>query len=222
MKFSWLTIVAPRSPRSRATYAPAKPPPRTSTPPLASRTGTRTFYQSRPEEVALEVRGCELERAPVRGIRLVPAAEAAQEVRPRRVEEVVVVEALDGVDELETLLEPVCERHRDRPVQLDDRRRGEIEKPCVEEGDLRPVDRFVGIQRRDRRLQLVRPGDPQRERPLECRATLLDLVEIPESPILIGEQNEPAIRRDPGVAARVLEEKEGVQPVRLGLVGHER
>src|SRR6478672_8256219 len=36
MKFSLLTIVAPRSPSSRATYAPAKPPPTTRTPPRAS------------------------------------------------------------------------------------------------------------------------------------------------------------------------------------------
>src|ERR1043165_503811 len=35
MKFSRLTIVAPRAPSSRATYAPAKPPPTTSTPPRA-------------------------------------------------------------------------------------------------------------------------------------------------------------------------------------------
>src|SRR3954465_3095734 len=36
MKFSLLTIVAPRWPSSLATYAPAKPPPTTSTPPRAS------------------------------------------------------------------------------------------------------------------------------------------------------------------------------------------
>ena len=36
MKFSLLTIVAPRSPSSRATYAPAKPPPTTSTSPRAA------------------------------------------------------------------------------------------------------------------------------------------------------------------------------------------
>src|SRR5579884_614149 len=36
MKFSLLTMVAPRSPSSRATYAPAKPPPTISTPPRAS------------------------------------------------------------------------------------------------------------------------------------------------------------------------------------------
>src|SRR5512134_870440 len=37
MKLSGLTIVAPRVPSSRATYAPAKPPPITSVPPTASR-----------------------------------------------------------------------------------------------------------------------------------------------------------------------------------------
>src|SRR5918995_2350004 len=38
MKFSGLTIVAPRRPSSRATSPPAKPPPITSTPPRAVRT----------------------------------------------------------------------------------------------------------------------------------------------------------------------------------------
>src|SRR5947199_1536424 len=42
MKFSRLTIVAPRAPSSRATYAPAKPPPRTRTPPRARRLSTTT------------------------------------------------------------------------------------------------------------------------------------------------------------------------------------
>ena len=37
MKLSGLTMVAPRFPSSRATYAPAKPPPTTSVPPAASR-----------------------------------------------------------------------------------------------------------------------------------------------------------------------------------------
>src|SRR3954452_20875079 len=175
MKFSWLTTVAPRSPRSRATYAPAKPPPRTSTPPLASRTGTRTFYQSCSEEVALEIGRRKLERAPVRRVGLAAAAEASQEVGARGVEEVVVVEALDRIDELEALLEAVGERHRDGAVQLDDGRASEVEEPRVEEGDLRPVDRLSRVQRRDRRLQLIGPGDAQRERPLQCRTTLLDL-----------------------------------------------
>src|SRR6266516_5372909 len=40
MKFSGLTIVAPRFLSSRATYPPAKPPPTTSVPPLASRSAT--------------------------------------------------------------------------------------------------------------------------------------------------------------------------------------
>src|SRR5919198_5378634 len=40
MKFSGLTIVAPRRPKSRATYAPAHPPPTTSVPPRASLVAT--------------------------------------------------------------------------------------------------------------------------------------------------------------------------------------
>src|SRR5215211_572445 len=43
MKLSGLTIVAPRFPSRRATYAPAKPPPSTSVPPLASRRAITAF-----------------------------------------------------------------------------------------------------------------------------------------------------------------------------------
>src|SRR6266446_10260308 len=39
MKLSLLTIVAPWAPSSRATYAPAKPPPTINTPPRASLSG---------------------------------------------------------------------------------------------------------------------------------------------------------------------------------------
>src|SRR5581483_11535098 len=46
MKFSRLTIVAPRGPSSRATYAPAKPPPSTRTPPSAVRSIIATLLAS--------------------------------------------------------------------------------------------------------------------------------------------------------------------------------
>src|SRR5919199_1248189 len=48
MKFSGLTIVAPRFPKRRATYDPAKPPPRTSVPPRASRSATQLNVSSAP------------------------------------------------------------------------------------------------------------------------------------------------------------------------------
>src|SRR3954452_10436678 len=52
MKFSGLTIVAPRRPSSLATYAPAKPPPIMSVPPSASRS-TGRFYHRRVIQVSV-------------------------------------------------------------------------------------------------------------------------------------------------------------------------
>src|SRR3954447_8989963 len=52
MKFSGLTIVAPRRPSSLATYAPAKPPPMMSVPPSASRS-TGRFYHRRVIQVSV-------------------------------------------------------------------------------------------------------------------------------------------------------------------------
>src|SRR5689334_22375661 len=222
MKFSWLTIVAPRAPSSRATYAPAKPPPRTSTPPFASRSGMWTFYQPRLEEGPLDLRRREIERSPVRGVGLVPAPEPAEQVGAGRVEEVVVVEALDRLDEPESLLEPVCEGDGDGAVQLDDGGGREVEKPRVEEGNLRPVDRLVGVERGDCRLQLVGARDAECKRAVERCAALLDLGVIPERAILILEEHKLAFGGDAGVSPRVLEEQQRVKPVRLGLVGHER
>ena len=53
--------------------------------------------------------------------RLGVAAEAAQQVGAGGVEGVVVVEALDRVDQLQAPLGPVAHRHRDRAVELDHR-----------------------------------------------------------------------------------------------------
>ena len=64
---------------------------------------------------------------------------------------------------------------RHRAAELDDRRAGEARELAVERGDLRPVARLVGVQRRDRRLQHVRPAAAQRQRAVERRAAGGDL-----------------------------------------------
>ena len=97
------------------------------------------------------------------------------------------------------------------------RRRGGVER-----GDLVPVDVLLGLQRRDRRLEHVRPARRAtrvpdraaraRPRPGPGRATA----------------NGPARRAGPArrlphaaVAARVVEQHQGQQPVDLRLVGHQ-
>src|SRR5437762_3249542 len=119
MKFSRLTIIEPRSPSSRATYAPAKPPPRIRMPLRASRSSTLHFYQPTAEEGALDVARCERESVLVRGRRLAFAVEPPQQVGARRVQEVVVVEPFDCVGDREALLGSVRERNRDGEIEVD-------------------------------------------------------------------------------------------------------
>ena len=58
-------------------------------------------------------------------------------------------------------------------------------------------------------------------RVLEQRDRLLDLVAIPERAVLFFERHEAALGVEPGVAARVLEQQQRQQPLRLRLARHE-
>ena len=132
MKFSWLTIVAPRvaeQPRDiRAGEAAAEDRARRL---RVTHRARGLFYQSRPRRKSRSTSlGASSSARSVRGVGLVGAPEAAQEVGARRVEEVVVVEALDRVDEREPCSRPVGHRDGDGAVQLDDRRRREVEQPA--------------------------------------------------------------------------------------------
>jgi len=136
--------------------------------------------------------------------------EPAQQVGSGGVKEVVVVEALDRVGECEPFRRPVSHRDRDGAIQLDDRRRREVEQPAVEKRDLAPVRLLVGVQGSDCRLQLIGPGHPQHEGAVEGKPALRDLVVVPQSAVLILEEHEAAVRRDARVPPRVLEEHECV------------
>ena len=81
--------------------------------------------------------------------------------------------------------------------------------------------RALGVARGDRRLQLVRPGPPQRLGALEHPQPLVDLARVPEAAILVGEEDELAVGREPRVAPRVLQQHQRQQPERLRLVRHE-
>ena len=97
---------------------------------------------------------------------------------------------------------------------------GEPRELAVERGDLRPVARLVGVQRRDRRLHDVRAAAPQRERPVEHGPPVGDLRRVPERAVLVGEQHEIAVaeaRRAP----RVVQQHHRQQAVHLRLVGHQ-
>ena len=109
---------------------------------------------------------------------------------------------------------------RDRAGELDHGRAGEARELAVERGDLRPVARLVGVQRGDRRLDDVGPAAAQRERAVEHRAALRDLLGVPARRVLVGEQHELAVV-EARVAARVVQQHQRQQAVDLGLVGHQ-
>ncbi|MCY0926334.1 hypothetical protein OTB20_08970 [Streptomyces sp. H27-H1] len=74
--------------------------------------------------------------------RLLAAVQAQQQVPADTGQEVVVAEygiGDQGVDEVEAGLRPVRHPERDRPVELDHRRRQQLRQPPVQGRDLRPV-----------------------------------------------------------------------------------
>jgi hypothetical protein len=128
----------------------------------------------------------ERERSPVRGAGLLDAVEAAQELRPRCVQVVVLVE-VEPFDEREAALDLPCLGQRRRLVQLDDGRARDAGELPVERGELRPVLRLVDVQRRDRRLHDVDAAAAERESALERGSPLRDLLEVPQRPILVSQ-----------------------------------
>ena len=108
----------------------------------------------------------------------------------------------------------------DRAIQLDDRGRRVALELRVEEGDFTPVGLRLGVKRGDRGLELVGTRPTPGDRLVERRLPGLDLVPIPERPVLLVEQDDRAVG-NAGVAARVLQQHERQQAEGLGLVGHQ-
>ena len=77
------------------------------------------------------------------------------------------------------------------------------------------------VERRDRRLDLVRPGPAHPQRAIQERLALVDLGAVPAAAVLVLEEHELAVRPGPRVAPRVVQEHQREQAERLGLVGHE-
>ena len=148
------------------------------------------------------------------------AAEAAKEIGAGGVVVPVLVEPGDRLDQLEAALDVAGERDGDGVVEPGDGRAVEPEQRLVGGGERRRV-RPLGVAGRDRRLQLVGAGPPQRLGPLEHPQALVDRAGVPEAAVLVGEQHELALRREARVAARVLQQHQREQPERLGLVRHQ-
>ena len=72
----------------------------------------------------------------------------------------------------------------------------DAQQHVVEPDDLRPVGRGggrrLGVHRRDRRLQRVGAEAPRRQRPLDERRALGDLLAVPQRAVLVVEQDELA------------------------------
>ena len=145
-------------------------------------------------------------------------------------EQVVAVEravARERVDQVQPLRRAVRHRHRDRLVQRHHRAGLDAAELGVEQRDLAPVGRAgprrLRVDRGDRRLERVRARrPPQRERAVDERQRLADHRAVPALAILLLEQHEVAVRADPRLAPRVVEEHQREQPGRLRLVGQQQ
>src|SRR5215217_6977492 len=115
-------------------------------------------------------------------------------------ERVVALE-LELVDQLERGSGPLDLADRDRAVEGYDRRRGKREQLVVQGEDLRPVgvleSRGVGVDGVDSRLELIRARLVATNAPAYDRLTLLDQCPIPATAVLLGEQDERAVRPRP-------------------------
>ena len=93
-------------------------------------------------------------------------------------------------------------------------------EPLVEERDLLPVVRVLDVEIRDRCLEDVGPSSVESERACEQVPALVDPFPVPEGAVLVVEQDELAVT-EAGGAARVVDEHEREQGVRIGLVRHQ-
>ena len=164
----------------------------------------------------------ELERPRVGGPRLVVAAEPAEQVGPGGVEVAVVLEAGDRVDRGEAVLRAVGHGDCDRAVQLDDRRglqraaaRRRAATICGQ-SLVSPV-----WQAAIAAWSWYGPGRPRRQRGLDERTALGDLVLVPARAVLVLQQDELPVAVEPSVAARVLEQHQREQAEHLRVVRHQ-
>ena len=111
-------------------------------------------------------------------------------------------------------------------VERHHRRGQEAQELLVERRDLRPVGlvrrRRLGVQGRDRRLDLIATRLSEPQRPVQYANPFLDLSPVPARAVLVGQQDQLPLRAGTRGAARVVEQHQREQPERLGLGGHQR
>ncbi len=119
---------------------------------------------------------------------------------------------------------PVGHPDRDRPVDLDHRRRIEPGEGAIEQGDLRPVGVVEAcrlcVQRGDGRLELVRAGVVALERPVEHAGAFGDECLIPAAAVLFF-QRDRSSRRLPRPGPRVVQQHQRQQAGGLGVRGQQ-
>lgn len=113
-------------------------------------------------------------------------------------------------------------RDGDRTVEGDDRARRHGHELVVEEHDLPPAGAArLAVHRLHRSLQLVRAEAVAVQATAHERPALVQLLGVPPRAVLVAQQDEVSVRRDPGASPGVSQEHQCQQAQSLGLVGHE-
>src|SRR3989442_8608263 len=124
-------------------------------------------------------------------------------MRADRVQAVMLAQlVVERRQQSEAGLRSLHHRNRDGAVERDHWIGGCALEQLVEGEDLWPVGvsraRRFGVERGDRRLQLIRPELCSRQRVGDEREAVLYVRRVPEAPVLLGERDEAAV----GAAAR--------------------
>src|SRR5215218_3206509 len=213
--------------------------PRSLRPPFVSRTlclGRQkgvVFALSRPRRPALEVAllgeaGGATSGGPVAGSGACEVAGHLQQVGAHRVEAVVSREPSVGFQPFEQRksgARALHHRERDGAIERDYRVVGDALEQAVKDEDLRPVSLLrascFGMNRGDRRLDLVRaqrcPGQGVGDEGL----ALPDELAVPPLPVLLFQRDQGAVWRRAGRASSVRKEHKGEQPGNLIVIGQQ-
>src|SRR5215213_1968908 len=123
--------------------------------------------------------------------------QAAQEVRARGVEQVIVVQhsaSARRIDQTQSLLRSVTHRDSRSVIQRDDGRRSNPHQFLVERNDLPPISFIRGLRfrmnGRDGSLNLIAADAPNPQRPFHQSNTFFNLPAIPTRAILFVERDE--------------------------------
>ena len=132
---------------------------------------------------------------------------------------------IEAIDPGQALLRAARHRQRHGRVELDHRARLLVQQAGVERRDLLPVGGVrllgLGMERGDRRLQLVRAATPPSQRRLQRRHALGDRVPLPAAAVLLLERHQRAGGIDPGRAPGVVQQHQGEQALCFRLLGHQ-